>query len=312
VFLVDDHRGVLNQVSALLADRFDVVGTASNGIEALDTVDEVVPDVVVLDINMPGLDGFQTIRVLRQAGSKVPVVFLSMLDTEELVGEAFRCGGQGYVVKGHAGRDLGNAIDQVLLGRLSVPSLSSLSQLANGGVGHALHLYGGTESFLDNLATFFDRALRRGDATCVIASKDLREGLGTRLRARGWHFDGSSANKRYMVADAADALKRFMRSGMPDPVLLADITAELEQYRLAVTEQATSPLTIFGNMSMLLSAAGNTNAALALEHQWDVLTRGLPFFTVCAYSTACFHEDVTDLWSKTCAEHWAVSQANDL
>jgi hypothetical protein len=115
-----------------------------------------------------------------------------------------------------------------------------------------------------------------------------------------------------MVIDAAEALKRMMRNGMPDPAQLADIAAELEQYRAAVTGNAGSRLTIFGNMVVLLGDAGNMDAAVALEHHWNAVTRGLPFFTLCGYSAACFHTDGSDVWSRACAEHGAVSHAADL
>ena len=72
VLLVDDHRGVLDRVSALLADEFDVAGVATDGRQALDAVRRIAPDLVVLDINMPGLDGFQTKRELDGAGSRAP------------------------------------------------------------------------------------------------------------------------------------------------------------------------------------------------------------------------------------------------
>src|SRR3954470_20733056 len=80
VLLVDDQRGILEIVSALLADDFDVVGVATDGRQAVDTARRIAPEVIVLDINMPGLDGFQTKRELDRAGSRAPVVFLSGLE----------------------------------------------------------------------------------------------------------------------------------------------------------------------------------------------------------------------------------------
>jgi MEDS: MEthanogen/methylotroph, DcmR Sensory domain len=198
----------------------------------------------------------------------------------------------------------------VLLGHLFVPSLTSLSELANGG-GHATQLYGGLEPFLDGLAAFFDLALRRGDATCLIGTEDVREGLGRRLRAAGWDVGGPSGHKRYRVIDAADALSRFMRHGLPDIGILAEIASELDQYRRAVNEAAPSRLAIFGNMSVLLIADGNPTAALALENHWNRLTEGLPFLTLCGYPASCFHDHMPDLWSRTCHEHWAVSHTTD-
>jgi CheY-like chemotaxis protein len=312
VFLVDDHRQVLEAVSAMLADDFDVVGVAANGRQALDTACQLDPDVIVLDVDMPGLDGFETLRALKQGGlPSTPAVFLSMHDADEIVDAAFECGGLGYVCKLHLGRDLASALDQALVGRLFVPSLTSLFRLASGGA-HAMQVHGGMESFLDGLAAFFDLALRRGDATCMIATEPVRRGLDVRLRARGWHVGGSSGHKRYLVIDAADALNRFMREGLPDRDRLANIAAELDQYRVAVAEGPTSRLAIFGNMVVSLAADGNAKAVVALESLWNTLTHGLPFVTLCGYATSCFHKGVPTLWSDACAEHSLLSHANDV
>ena len=76
VLLVDDHRQVLEMVAALLSQDSDVVGVASSATQALARARQVTPDVIVMDVEMPGLDGFQTIRALRQdALPDIPVVF---------------------------------------------------------------------------------------------------------------------------------------------------------------------------------------------------------------------------------------------
>ena len=309
MLVVDDHRGVVDRVAAMLADDFDVAGVATSGKQALETAPVVDPDVIVLDINMPDLNGFQTIRALQKSGSRSQVVFLSMLNAEEQVNEAFRLGGRGYVVKPYMVRDLLPALDHVLQGRVFVPSVTSLLDVANGR-GHAVLLHDHLEPFLDDLADFFDSALLRGDATCVIAQEDIRQGLTARLRARRWDVGGPSAHPRYRVIDTAEALGRVMRDGMPDANVLAEIVAELDAYRLAAAEGATPRLTIFGNMAGTLSLEGHTEAAIALEHIWDRLTADRPFLTICGYAASCFHDAVPELWSAVCGEHWAVSHAN--
>jgi CheY-like chemotaxis protein len=295
----------------MLANDFDVAATASNGRRALDAARQTEPDAIVLDVNMPGFDGFQTIRALDHAGSRAPVVFLSMSEAEEFVTEAFRCGGRGYVLKSRAASDLPSALDHVVSGRMFVPSLTSWADLAQGG-GHAMQLHGELPSSLDAVAALFDRAFRVRDATCVIGTEDVRKALASRLRARGWDLGAPSIQMRYRVIDVNDALKRFMRGGLPEPTLLADSTSELEEYRRAATERPTACLTIFGTMAALLSAEGNVHAAIALERLWTNLTRDLPFLTVCGYSADCFHEPGSELWSTVCTEHSAVSHANDL
>jgi len=299
VLLVDDHRGVLESVSSLLSGDFHVAGLATGGRQALDMARALDPDLIVLDINMPDLDGFQTIRALDEAGSRAPVVFLSMVDADDHVGEAFRSGGRGYVVKSRIAHDLPSALDHALDGRMFAPSLGSLLHL-NHARGHAMQLHGDATSFLDSLAAFFDLALRRGDATCVIATEHVREGLAARM---GTH-------ERLLVIDAADALKRFMRNGMPDSDCLAEIAVELDRYRVASAGSAAR-LTIFGNMVMLLHAEGNTDGLIALEHLWSMVTRGLPFLTICGYATPCLH-DAVPVYSRACAEHGIVSHTADL
>jgi CheY-like chemotaxis protein len=311
VLLVDDHPGVLDRVAALLENDFHVVGTASDGRQALDSLRHIDPDAIVLDINMPGLDGFQTMRALEQAGSRAPVVFLSLLHTEELVSEALRCGGQGYVVKSLMTRDLASALDQVLLGRRFVPSLTPLLELAPL-TGHAMQIHSDIDTFIDGLAAFFDQALRRGDATCVIAQARVRDGLEDRLRVRGWDVGGPAGHKRYLAIDVHGALRGFMRNGLPDAFLMSELASELDRYRGAVAEDATSRLTIFGNMVVPLLAAGNAQAAMALESIWNRVTHDLPFFTLCGYPASCFSPDEPDLWDRACAEHSAVSPASDL
>jgi DNA-binding NarL/FixJ family response regulator len=310
VLLVDDNRALLERVSEILSDDFDLAGIATDGRQGLDSAAQSDPDVIVLDINMPVMDGFQTFRALEQAGSRAPVVFLSMIDDEEHVNEAFRCGARGYVLKSRIVRDLPSALNHALLGRTFAPSLSALSQLAADG-GHAMQLHGDAKSFLDGLAGFFDLALRRGDATCVIATAEVREGLADRLQRRGWDVGAASGHDRYLVIDAADALQRFMRNGLPDPARLAEIAAELDHYRTTVGS-TSSRLTIFGNMVMSLSADGNTEAVIALESLWNRLTQDLPFLTLCGYSTSCLHHAVPDLYPRACAEHWVVSHTNDV
>ena len=311
VLLVDDHQSVLNSVAALLSGDFDIAGMATGGSEALDRAKDLDPDAIVLDVNMPGFNGFQTMRALEQAGSRAPVVFLSMFESEEIVAEAFRSGGRGYVQKPFMPRELAAALDQVLEGRRFVPSLSSLFELTPSA-GHAMHLHGAVHELVDDAAVFFDRALRRGDATCVIGTEDVRDGLAARLSARGWTISGPLANKLCLVIEAEEALNRFMRDGLPDESILSQVAAELDEYRRGVTNGTTSRLTIFGNMAALLLESGNPAGALALERDWERLTRDLPFFTVCYYPSKSFSGHGTDAWPHVCAAHAALSHTRDI
>lgn len=307
VLLVDDHRGVLDRVSTLLASDFDVVGVATDGRQALSRAIDLDPDAIVLDINMPEYHGFRTMRALEQIKSRAPVVFLSMMDTPEEISEAFRCGGRGFVVKTRMANDLAAAIEQVLAGRLFAPALPSMLGLAEGG-GHTTQLYGDPATCLDGLEAFFDMALRRGDATCLIAPAELREGLPLRLQRRGWNISGADGHGRYLELDTASAVARIIRDGLPDRSVLAEIVAELEDYRRA---EAAPRVTVWGNIAGFLIAGGNLEGAIAMESRWHEATDGLPIYTVCGYPASCFNGR-HHLWSDACAVHSAVCHASSL
>ena len=311
VLLVDDHRDVLDRMVALLAGDFDVAGVSTTGRRATEADRTLNPDLIVLDVDMPDLDGFETMHALKRAGSRASVVFLGKEHAEPLVTSAFQSGGRGYVVKSHLSRDLAGALDQVQLGRLFVPSLSTVSHLASHG-GHVLEFHADVESFLDNVTPFLDVALRRGDATCVIGNTEIRTEIEHRLRAYGWRTGGKHGHKRYRPVDSSEALDRLTPDGVLDPRVLADIATELDAYRLAVADGPTSRLTIVGDLAGLLCARGNLEAAMALEYHWERLTRGMPFLTVCAYAASWFDGRPPELWAKVCAEHWAVCQTSDV
>ena len=299
VLLVDDHRQILDTVSVILSKDFDVVGTAGDGTQALDKARQLQPDVIVMDVEMPGMDGFQTVRTLNRSGiPATPVVFLSMHDADDIVGEAFRCGGKGYVLKQRVGRDLGARSTR----RSSVVrSCRRWVRYCRWTGMHAMLLYNSPESFADGLADLFDVALRRGDATCVIATRPVRQGLGDRLQARGRDVNGSSGHKRYLAVDSTDALSGFMRNGLPVPTGSRKWSKSSNQYRRVEGQGAAPRLTLAGRMAGLLAEEGNAQAAIEVESLWNRLTHHLPFFTICGYGSGCFHDGVPDLWSSTCS-----------
>jgi two-component system, NarL family, response regulator NreC len=127
VFLVDDHEVVRHGVRAVLeaVPEFQVVGEAADGLEAVRLVERLCPDIVVLDLMMPGLNGLDTLRILRQRVPTVRVVILSMYATVAFVSEALECGVSGYVLKGGRGNEVTTAVRVAAArGRYLSPPLS--------------------------------------------------------------------------------------------------------------------------------------------------------------------------------------------
>ena len=120
VLLADDSERIVQTVSMLLAEEFEVVGHVSDGAEAIKAAIRLKPDVIVMDIVMPKQDGIQAARRLNQMNSPTKIVFLSGLDDQEYVEASLATGASGFVFKCCAARDLTLALHEALAGRVFV------------------------------------------------------------------------------------------------------------------------------------------------------------------------------------------------
>jgi DNA-binding NarL/FixJ family response regulator len=116
VLLADDHEAILDWVRGVLGEEFDIVGTVNNGQDALGEVGRLDPDVLVLDISMPGLNGLQTASELKSARKQTKIVFLTVHEDPDFVAAAFSAGASAYVVKSDVATDLVPAIRDALEG----------------------------------------------------------------------------------------------------------------------------------------------------------------------------------------------------
>jgi DNA-binding NarL/FixJ family response regulator len=123
VLLADDHALIVGAFEKLLAAECDVVGTVTNGREVVDAAGSLRPDVVVLDISMPLLNGLEAARQIKQRHPDVRVIFLTMNEDAGLAVEAFKAGASGYLLKRSAVSELGSAIREVTDGRSYITPL---------------------------------------------------------------------------------------------------------------------------------------------------------------------------------------------
>jgi len=305
VLLADDNAGILRAISRTLAPDFEIVGMAADGRAALDMVARLDPDIVVLDISMPGLNGFEAAEELKRYGWRAKIVFLTMHDDDEFIVQAIRCGATGYVLKTLASSELGAALHYALSGRQHLPSLAPL--VMTGANAHAVQFRRDDGAWLDNLANVLSRALRRGDTVATVLIGSNRDALALRLHDRGWSLGDLEEHGRYLVFDAEAVATQVMRSGMPDIDSIAELVAALESAR---AESGASHLTIVGEIAAVLCRRGTPEAALELERLWDELTRPLPILTICTYPTRRFDQAADPaLVSAICAHHSVVNHA---
>ncbi len=115
VLLVDDQNLIRRALTLLLAgeDSLEVVGEAEHGADAIEQVEELNPDVVLMDILMPGMDGVQATKVIRQRFQETQVLVLSIDDDDEYVAQALKYGAAGYILKNTPPEELALAIQAV-------------------------------------------------------------------------------------------------------------------------------------------------------------------------------------------------------
>ncbi|WP_116131829.1 response regulator transcription factor [Tropicimonas sp. IMCC34043] len=118
VLVVDDHPMVAEGLEAILESYPDieVVGTLSNGREAVERVAALAPDVVLMDLNMPGMNGLHATEIMLEKNADLRVVILSMHDSPEYISTALDHGARGYILKEVASERIKEAIDRVMAG----------------------------------------------------------------------------------------------------------------------------------------------------------------------------------------------------
>lgn len=125
VLVADDHRLVLEGLVGILNRECEIVGTATTGREVVDLAERLDPDIVLMDVAMPLLNGIEAARQIKRSDRNTIIIFVTMQTSRDYVREAFDAGASGYVLKQAAAAELLNAIREVALGRFYVsPTLS--------------------------------------------------------------------------------------------------------------------------------------------------------------------------------------------
>jgi DNA-binding NarL/FixJ family response regulator len=112
VLIVDDHAFIRRGVQSILQafPEWELCGEADNGRDAVRLVDELNPDVIVMDVTMPGMNGIEATRVIRRAHPDVKIVLLTLHESAEILRNGFRAGARGYLLKADAEQELVKAL----------------------------------------------------------------------------------------------------------------------------------------------------------------------------------------------------------
>jgi DNA-binding NarL/FixJ family response regulator len=123
IILADDHNLLVDTFKAFLEPQFEVVGTFADGFRLVEDAPALAPDVIVLDVGMPIMNGLIAGQRLKQIMPRVKLIYLTMNQDRDVAAEAFRLGASGYLVKNSAASELVHAINEALLARSYITPL---------------------------------------------------------------------------------------------------------------------------------------------------------------------------------------------
>ena len=281
VLLVDDYKPWLRYVvSAIVKDpAWSLVGLASDGLEALEQADAHDPEIILLDIGLPSLDGLEVAQRILKRSPTVAILFVTALSSVDVAKAALAIGARGYILKANASTELLPAMHTIAGGaRFVGDGLGSLSE--SPIVQHDVGFYTDEDLLVDEYARIAGRALASG-RTFIIASCAARH---ARLRARllkdGVDVDGALGEDRYREVDPTAIIDGVMRGESVDErqfwTLAHDLVAEFGPH-------AGGHVVVCGECAPTLLNQGDVRSALQLEHLWDEFARAHHIDTFCGY-----------------------------
>jgi DNA-binding NarL/FixJ family response regulator len=310
--------------------RLQVIGEVSDGADAVRKAEELQPDLILLDIGLPSLDGIKAARRIRKLSPASRIVFVSQESSADVVQEAFRTGAMGYVVKTHAGSELLDAVEAVLHGRRFVSSgvsgdfdhtadwqtldpdrKSAVPWLVPRQVrvtrNHEVQFSSDDESFLSGFTRFITTALDAGNAVIVIATESHRNRLIERLEAQGLNVEAAIEQGSYVPLDVGDTLGTFMVNDLPDPDRFRKATGDLLDAAVKAAKGKRTRVSACGECAPFLRAQGKSDAAIRLEHLWDEIARTYDVDILCGYvMESPESEQKSHFYERICAEHSVV------
>jgi DNA-binding response OmpR family regulator len=332
VLVVEDYEPFQRFVVSILQKQpeLQIICKVSDGLEAVQKAEELQPDLILLDIGLPSLNGIEVARQIRKLSPKSKILFVSQESSAEMVQGALGTGAQGYVLKSDARRELLEGVNAVLRGEQFVgnrfaghdftgaPEAGASYGVQNNAVvgplqqdikiaHHEVGFYSDDRLFLDDVAHFIGTALQAGNAAIVVATESHRNSLLPKLEAHGVDITAAIERGGYISMDAADALSTFMINGMPDPSRFLNLFGNLIVTAADAAKREQGRVAVFGEGVHLLWAQGNAEAAIRVETLTNQIPKTCDVDILCGYSLGSVHDGMeTHMFQEICAQHSAV------
>ena len=296
ILVVEDHTDFRRLTCTALQRRaeFHII-EAADGLEAVQKAEELQPDLILLDINLPRIHGFEIAKRIRRFSPDVRLLFMSQESSPDIVRKALSLGARGYIQKVSAATDLLPAIDAVPAGQRFLSRGVLLTEPADALFPrrHEILFCADDDAMVDGFARYVAGALKAGDAAIVLVTESHRTRLLQELRMQGVDIDGAIERGTCVSFDADVA---------PDPARWLEA---IDDVRAAAARagKAQARVAFCGERAGRLWAAGRTSEAFQLEHVGDELSHGVDI--LCAYPGSYTNRD--QALTHICALHTAVS-----
>jgi DNA-binding NarL/FixJ family response regulator len=310
ILVVDDYKEWRDQVFLSLQARpeWQVICEVSDGAEAVQKAEELRPELVLLDIGLPKLNGIEAARRIRQFSPSSKILFMSTDNSLEAVQAALSTGAHGYVHKARALIDLLPAIDAALQSKQFVSSTVKGYEFTDKVTPrHEVQFYSNDMILLESFARFITAALKIGNPAIVMATKSHLDSLLQKLKTESVDIDDAIQRGTYISLDAADALSTILVNGLPDATRFFTNVSGLIEAASKVAKANHPRVAYCGERVGLLWAEGKTDAAMRLEQLCSELCRVHKVDILCAYPLSSFHgKEDEHPFKNICAEHSAV------
>ena len=332
--MVEDSEEFRKFICSMLGERpeLQIVGEESDGLRAFQRADELQPDLILLDIGLPSLNGMEVARQVLKLSPKSKILFLSQEFSTDVVREALSTGALGYVVKMDAGSELPTAVETVLRGERFVGSRldglglreapgapmpgRALGTKASGQLQrqnmeiprrHEVGFYPDDATLLVDLTQFIGTALKAEHGAIIVATESHRNSLLRKLETHGVDIAAATDQGRYISVDAADALSAFMVNRTPDPARFLKLFGDLIVTVAAAAKREQARVAVFGEGVQLLWAQGNAEAAIQVERLTNRIGKTYDVDILCGYSLGTVQGEMdSHIFQGICKEHSAV------
>ena len=333
--MLEDLEQFRKITGPILNQRLDwlVIGVVVDADDAVRLAKQLQPDVILLDIDLPRMNGVKAARRLRLVARDAKIVFLSQESSIGVVREALRLGARSFLRRECASRELILAVEAILQGRQFIgngvadPNLidigearadhslkgifANLAAVAQQSASHVprheLQFWSEDTILIERAVSFVGPLLAAQHSAIICATESVRDRLHDSLTCLEPNMDDFILLGNYLVLDASDTLSAFMFAGSPSPAKFVEVLGGAITAAADAARKHRGRIALFQECTSLLWAQGKEEATIQVEHLFNKLAYEYDLDILCGYSIAYFNgEEDIHLIQRICAAHSAV------